>query len=162
MKEGDRLVYFRYTTIILGFDARHFILNFVKKHHANKLPDDSYTKMLKKHFYADSLIRTGYSIDNLSKLQILVNDRMPQVNFNLRLWNTNCERLKSKMINDQNFVEYGCRLENVLGYKYSLLEDTLQNYGFSIEHTVNIKRGILSKTARVFDPMFLCLPVTIT
>ena len=73
----------------------------------------------------------------------------------------NCEELKALMIKDEKFVEHGCQLEKVLGYKYSTLEDTLQISGSPIDQSVNTKRGILGQTARVFDPLSLCLPVTI-
>ena len=49
---------------------------------------------------------------------------------------------------------------NVLGYKYSTLEDTLQIFGSSVDQLVKTKGGILSQTARVFDSLS-CLPVTI-
>ena len=47
MKEGNKLVCFRYTTIIFGFNTRPFILNFIIKHHANKFPIDNCIDMLK-------------------------------------------------------------------------------------------------------------------
>ena len=45
MREGNKLVCFRYATIIFGFNV---ILNFMIKHHANKFPADNCTDMLKK------------------------------------------------------------------------------------------------------------------
>ena len=89
------------------------------------------------------------------------NYRVEKGHFNLRSWNTNCEELKTLMIKEQKFVEHGCQLEKVLGYKYSTQEDTLQISGSPIDQSVNSKRGILAQTARVFDPLSLCLPVTI-
>ena len=47
MKEWNKLVWFRYTTIIFGFNVSPFILNFIIKHIANKLPADNCTDMLK-------------------------------------------------------------------------------------------------------------------
>ena len=35
MKEGERLVAYRYKTIIFGFNASPFILNYVIRHHAD-------------------------------------------------------------------------------------------------------------------------------
>ena len=43
MKEGNRLVCFRYTPIIFGFNARPLIFNFIIKHQANKFPTDNST-----------------------------------------------------------------------------------------------------------------------
>ena len=65
------------------------------------------------------------------------------------------------MIEDHNFVEHGCELEKVLGYKYSTLNDTIQLSGSHIDFDVKTKRGILSQTSKVFDPLSICLPVTV-
>ena len=43
MKEGDELVAYRYRTIIFGFNASPFILNYVIKHHASQLCDDEFS-----------------------------------------------------------------------------------------------------------------------
>ena len=124
-------------------------------------PADNCTDRLKKNFFVDNLIKTGNSVEMLSDLYTTANYRMEKGHFNVRSRNTNCEELKTLMIKDQKFVENGCQLENVLGYKYSTLEDTLQISGSPIDLSVNTKRGILAQTARVFDPLSLCLPVTI-
>ena len=47
MKEGKRLVCFMYNTIICGFNASPFILNFMIKHHVNKFSANNFTDMLK-------------------------------------------------------------------------------------------------------------------
>ena len=46
MKEGEELVCYRYKTIIFGYNASPFILNFIIKHHANQFPEDKCTDML--------------------------------------------------------------------------------------------------------------------
>ena len=63
MKEGNKLVCFRYITIIFGFNASPFILNFIIKCHAYKFPTNNCTDMLKKNFYVDNLIKKGSSVD---------------------------------------------------------------------------------------------------
>ena len=124
-------------------------------------PADNCTDNLKKNFYDDNLIKTGNSIEMLSDLFATANYRMEKDHFNLRSWNMNCEELKTLMIKDQKLVEHDCQLEKVLGYKYSTQEDTLQISRSPVDQSVNTKRGILAQTARVFDPLSLCLPVTI-
>ena len=52
--------------------------------------------------------------------------RMEQGNFDLRSWNTNNAELKEEMIKDEKFVEHGCELEKVLGYRYNTPNDTIQ------------------------------------
>ena len=116
--------------------------------------------MLLHNFYVDNLIKTSNSISELSQLYTEAFDRMQQGNFELRSWNTNCGDLKQQMIEDHNFVEHGCKLEKVLGYKYSTLNDTIQLSDSHVDFDVKTKRGILSQTSKVFDPLSLCLPVT--
>lgn len=50
---------------------------------------------------------------------------MKKDNFQLRSCNSNCVRLRERIVEDNNFVEYGCELENVLGYKYDPIRDTI-------------------------------------
>ena len=52
-----KLVCFRYTTIIFGFNVSLFILNFIIKHHASSPPITVLISFLK--FYVDNLIKTG-------------------------------------------------------------------------------------------------------
>ena len=61
------------------------------------------------------------------------------------------------MTEDQNFVEHGCELEKVLGYKYSTQNDTVQISNTQIDPKVNSKRGVLSQVAKVFDPISLAI-----
>ena len=98
MKEGNKLVCFRHTTIIFGFNASPFIFNFIIKHHANIFPADNCTDMFFKNSYVDNLIKTGNSIDVLSDLYTKVSKRVKKGNFNFRSWNTNCRKLKNFMI----------------------------------------------------------------
>ena len=64
------------------------------------------------------------------------------------------------MKHDSSFVEHDGSEEKLLGYKYEILWDTLKlNPRFS-ESEANMKRKILAQTSAVFDPLFLCLPIT--
>ena len=161
MKEGDNLICYRYKTIIFGYNASPFILNYVIKHHANKFPNDNCTEMLKNNFYVDNLIKTGNSVSELKELYKEAYSRMQKGNFDLRSWNTNNDELKNLMIEDKNFVEHGCQLEKVLGYKYSTENDTIQISNTQINPEASCKREVLSQVSKVFDPISLCLPVTV-
>ena len=161
MKQGTQLICYRFTTIIFGFNASPFILNFVLKHHARKFPLDECTRMLLNNFYVDNLIKTSNESSVLSNLYKESVVRMNQGNFALRSWNTNCEELKQELLDDQNLVEHGCDLEKVLGYNYSTSHDTMHIANITINSAANTKRGVLSETSKVFDPLSLCLPVTI-
>ena len=161
MKEEDKLICYRYNTIIFGFNASPFILNFVIKHHANKFPNDLCTSIMKSNFYVDNLIYTGNSPTLLSQLYKESYNRMLLGGFTLRSWNTNCFELKEQMISDENYVDHGCDLEKVLGYRFSTERDSIQLSPSRFDQNVITKRSILSNISKVFDPMGLCLPVTV-
>ena len=161
MKEGDKLICYRYTTIIFGYNASPFILNFVIKHHASKFQNDKCTEMLQNNFYVDNLIKTGNSVGELSNLYRESVQRMEKGNFDLRSWNTNNETLKEEMIKDEKFVEHGCVLEKVLGYRYNTPNDTIQIAKPLINLDAKTKRDILAQVSKVFDPLSLSLPVTV-
>ena len=77
--------------------------------------------------------------------------------FDLRSCKSNCEPLKKQMEKDNRIVEH--HSEKVLGYKYNPKMDTLPMSNMEVDQNVKTKRGVLSQTARVFDPLSICIPV---
>ena len=65
------------------------------------------------------------------------------------------------MIKGNGIVNYGCEFENVLGYRYNPDSDTLHISNKEVLQEANIKRQILSQSSKDFDPLSLCLPVTV-
>ena len=58
-KRGNKLVTYRFKTIVFGFTSSPFMLHHVMKHHANSFPDDKLSKILANNFYVDNLLVTG-------------------------------------------------------------------------------------------------------
>ena len=58
-KRGDKLVAYRYKSIVFGYTSSPFILNFVMKHHVETFPDDKCKEILANNFYEDNLLITG-------------------------------------------------------------------------------------------------------
>ena len=161
MKEGERLVAYRYKTIIFGFNASPFILNYVIRHHAETFREDEISQVLKSNFYVDNLLVTHNSEKMLLKVYQECLSRMKQGGFYLRSWNSNSRELQFTMKKDGNFVTHENEYEKVLGYKYVVNRDVLQVSQCDLDPTVNTKRGILSQVSKLFDPLGLTLPVTI-
>ena len=65
------------------------------------------------------------------------------------------------MEKDNRIVQRGSDLEKVLGYKYDPKTDILQISNMEVDQSVKTKRGVLSQTARVFELLSLCTPVTV-
>ena len=161
MREGNQIVCYRFTTILFGFNASPFVLNFIIKKHASLFPDDECTDMLKQHFFVDNLIKTSNSIVDLTNLYKESVNRMAKGNFNLRSCNTNNEQLKNVMIQDNKYVEHGCTEKKVLGYKYNTETDTMQLADVKINCNVDTKQKVLSQMSKIFDPLSVALPVTV-
>ena len=116
--------------------------------------------MLKKNFYVDNLIKTSNSVEMLSELYTTANYRMEKGHFNLRSWNMNCEELKTLMIKDQKFLEHGCQLEKVLGYKIFHTRRHIRFQGHLLTSLLTLKVANWPKR-QGFSTLYLCLPVTI-
>ena len=160
MRKGDKLVTYRYKTIIFGFNASPFILNFVLKHHAEKYADDEFSKILKENMYVDNLLVTSNSLEFMKEVYQETQSRLEEGGFTLRSWNSNSKELQSVMSDKGNLACHGNSYEKVLGMKYMLEVDSLQVSEVHLEGTANTKRSILSQISKVFDPMGLYLPVT--
>ena len=160
LKEGDKIICFRYSTLIFRFNASPFIFLYVLKHHAQQFPGDPCTQMLKNNFYMDNLSKTGNSSEELHCLYQEAINRLWKGGFDLSSCNSNCEQLKKQM-KDNRIVQHASNVEKVLGYKYNPKRDTLQISNMEVNQKVKTKRGLLSQTARVFDPLSFCVPVTV-
>ena len=161
MREGDKIVCYRFNTILFGFNASPFVLNFIIKKHASLFPDDSCTDMLYQNFFVDNLVKTSDSISDLTYLYKESVERMAIGNFNLRSCNTNDEQLRNTMIQDGRYVDHGSNQEKVLGYRYNPVTDSMQLAQAQIVEDVDTKRGILSQTSKIFDPLSFAAPVTV-
>ena len=119
MRDGDRLVTYRYKTIIFGFNASPFILNYVLKYHAEKYAEDEFSKILKENLYVDMLV-TSNDISFLKKVYTETQHRLEEGGFTLRSWNSNSKELQSIMTDQGNIAPHGNSYEKVLGMKYML------------------------------------------
>ena len=114
MREGDKLVCYRFTTLLFGLNASPFILNYIIKHHANTFIKDECTDMLLNNFLVDNLIKFHNCEDTLCQLYTESVERMKKGNFDLQSCNTNSEKLKKLMTRDATLVEHGCEFDKVL------------------------------------------------
>jgi hypothetical protein len=161
-KEG-RLVVYRYTTIVFGYVASPFILNYVIKHHAANYPSDLCNHFLLNALYVDNLFMTGNDPCILNDLYRTAYSRMLDGGFDLRSWSSNCQELNVAFTEDGVGVDHGEPTERVLGYRYSLDSDVLfvDVENEDIPGDVCTKRHVLSRLAKCFDPLGLVNPITV-
>ena len=65
LKVGEKLLCYRYKTIIFGFNTSPFLLNFIIKHLAKQFPPDQCSNILLNNFYVDNLIMTSNDENDL-------------------------------------------------------------------------------------------------
>ncbi len=160
-KKGDKLIKYRYKTIVFGFTASPFILNYVMQHHMNRVLDEKNKQNLANNFYVDNLFITGNDLTEMKKLYKLSNEKLQEGGFELRSWNTNSIELRRDMIADDKLSVHSSKEEKVLGYKYNTEEDTLKIASIKMNENLNTKRKVLSQITKVYDPLNFALPVTI-
>ena len=65
------------------------------------------------------------------------------------------------MQSDGRYIEHTSEFDKVLGYRYHSDMDSIQLSEISLDYNACTKRSILSQSSSVFDPLSLCLPVSI-
>ena len=161
VKDGNRLRCFRYNTLLFGYCCSPFILNHVIRHIARLHPDDECSRMISSRFFVDNLVKTGNSVEKLKQLYTECTNRLDAVHFDLRSCNSNSSELVDLMKRDDRFIKHGQPLDKVLGYRYSADSDHLQLHSVHLDEKANSKRGMLSESSKVFDPLSLTGPVTV-
>ena len=160
--ENDKIVTYRYTSLVFGFVSSPFILHYVMRFHASKFPNDLCSKLLTENFYVDNFF---YSSNDCEELEYVYKEacvRMNEASFFLRSWNSNLPELNFKIAADGRLAEHGCSEEKVLGYRYNLEMDTMSVSKVDCDIGANTKRSILSAISSVFDPIGLVLPITVS
>ena len=158
----DKIRCYRFNTIIFGFTSSPFILNYVIKHVTQSFPADECSSMIRSNFFVDNLVKTSNDIERLTWLYQESVSRLDGVGFELRSCNTNNMTLKQLMLDDGRFITHGCKLDKVLGYRYSAESDTMCLAPVNLDCTANTKRQILSESSKLYDPLSLAAPVLAT
>ena len=159
-KRENKLVCYRYKTIVFEYTASPLILNYVMKHHVKSYPKDKCSEILGNNFYVDNLIVTGNDMREMKDLYKNCYERMLEGGFILRSWNSHSDELRNLMKAEGGLVEHDCPDEKVLGYRYNIKKDSLSLVPFSLDEA-NTKRQVLSQISKVYDPLNFTLPVTI-
>ena len=141
-KRENKLVCYRYKTIVFRYTASPFILNYVMKYHVKSYPKDKFSEILGNNFYVDNLIVTGNDMKEMKDLYKNCYERMLEGGFILRSWNSNLDELGNLMKAEGGLVDYNCPDEKVLGYRYNIKKDSLSLAPFSLDGA-NTKRQVL-------------------
>jgi hypothetical protein len=162
-EKAGKLVVYRYTTIVFGFVASPFILNYVIKHHVKNYPSDLCNYFLLNGIYVDNLFMTCSDPVTLQELYRTAYSRMIAGGFDLRSWSSNCPEMNAIFVQDGVGVSHGEPTQRVLGYRCSLDSDVLfvNIEREDVGDKACTKRQVLSRLAKCFDPLGLVNPITV-
>lgn len=158
----NKLVSYRYTTIVFGHIASPFILNHVMNHHLTHYEKDECHDVLSNNKYVDNIFATGNNPLELNKLCDESRSRLSDGGFELRSWASNSTHLQDKFNDDG--ISSRNDVEKLLGYVYSPSSDKINLPCLEYKYDDNeplTKRKILSCTAAVFDPFGFHNPVAV-
>ena len=161
LRDGDRLRCFRYSTLIFGFTSSPFVLGCILRFHASRYPLDACRRMMESRFYVDNLVALESDPDRLADLYSLARKRLQEGGFTIQSCNSNHEVLRAKMKTDDTLSAQTEEWERVLGYRYNPLSEKIHVAPVKCDPSASTKRGVLSESAKIFDPLSLCLPVTV-
>ena len=150
--DGFKFKYYQFNTILFGFTASPFILNFVLKHHSNLVNNKDLQEVLSQKFYVDNMIVTSNDCSKLSDLAGEIEASLSSVGIKMQEWVTNDKKLASET--NAELIE-----TKLLGYKYVPFLDTLEFKNRNLDRSAHTKRKIMSSAASIFDPLGLLNPL---
>lgn len=114
LKLEDKLVRFRYNTLIFGFVSSPFILSYIVRYPVEKHAYGLCRDMLLNNFFVDNLVKTHQSPADLLQLYIEAVATMKKGGFELKTCCSNSELVSSR-IQLNNFPSHGVSYEKVIG-----------------------------------------------
>ena len=166
-KSAKQVETLRFTRVVFGLAPSPFLLNGVIQQHLENLlstyPDA--VNEIRKSLYVDDLLSGGPTIEKAKKLKGEATKIFADAKFKLHKWHSNrkdletaCEDYEPSFAKEQleNTLARGpCKL---LGVGWDKVEDTL-HVCFPATPAEQIKRGILTNLAKVYDPFGIVSPV---
>ena len=157
---NDQFFYYRYTSIIFGFIASPFILNYIIQHIGETCTDLSVRDVLSNKFYVDNLVYCSNDASDISNMYSKITESLAGGGFGLQEWCTNSSSIGEEIKACEPSINYTEEVK-MLGYVYSPLNDTVQLKNFTLDCRCNTKRAVLSNVHAIFDPLGILSPVVL-
>ena len=161
--KNNKLIAYRYRTIVFGYVSSPFILGQVIKTHLQKYPQDECSGVLTNNLYVDNLFVTGDCPQRLRELCDTACERMADGGFELRSWVSNSPDLVEHFERGGKAVEHDGDTHKLLGYCYASSTDEISVAKFSPSDPNKpvTKRLVLSDISRLFEPLGLLNPILV-
>lgn len=162
----------RFTRALFGLAPSPFLLGGVIQHHLENYRT-VYPKIvheIEKSLYVDDLLSGGINEDEARRLKSTATEIFANANFDLHKWHSNVRELESSANMSKGETETFAKQQlgvpkgeeaSMLGLTWNKEEDSI-GVKFPSVPAEPTKRGILGKVARIYDPLGLVSPVTLT
>ena len=162
----------RFTRALFGLAPSPFLLGGVIQHHLENYRTvyPEIVSEIEKSLYVDDLISGGENVKSAGKLKNKATEIFANATFTLHKWHSNVRELESSdKVNPEvleTFAKQQLGIPNgeeasILGLPWKKKEDTI-GVKFPPGPAEPTKRGILGKVARIYDPLGLVAPMTLT
>ncbi|XP_066029903.1 uncharacterized protein [Pocillopora verrucosa] len=167
-KQVDTL---RFTRVLFGLAPSPFLLAAVIKEHLQryKMVNPELVEEIERSMYVDDLISGGETTERALEIKMTATTIFGEATFKLHKWHSNDRELEVETATvDEESQSYakqqlGTRKgeSKLLGVPWDKEKDEIQ-VSFPISTAEPTKRGILGKVAKIYDPLGLASPVTLS
>jgi hypothetical protein len=162
----------RFTRALFGLAPSPFLLGGVIQQHLEnfRTVHPEIVSEIEKSLYVDDLISGGENEIEAEQLKSKAIEIFSDATFDLHKWHSNVRDLESPIKvgaeETETFAKQQLRVPNgeqasILGLSWNKEEDTI-GIKFPSGIAEPTKRGILGKVARIYDPLGLVAPITLT
>ena len=164
------IIVYRFTRVVFDLNSSPFLLNETLKVNFSKLLH----QQIYENFILEKLLRDLYLDDLAScfkeekkafRFYETSNDVLLMGGFELRKWNTNCERLQDFINNDTKEAIHENCIKKILGLNWNITSDEFMFYFTDIINAATslpvTKRNVLKLPSMFFDRLRLISPIVL-
>ena len=162
----------RFTRALFGLAPSPFLLGGVIQQHLTNFRTvcPEIVSEIEKSLYVDDLISGGENEMKAEQLKTKATEIFADATFDLHKWHSNARELESyntvEREETETFAKQQLGVSNsdqarILGLPWNKEADII-GVNFPSDKTESTKRGILGKVAKIYDPLGLVAPVTLT
>ena len=151
---------YRFRVVLFGSVSSPFMLHAALQYHLTAEKSATASDIL-ANLYVDNIVSGCSSEARALQYYKEARSLMSKANFNLRSWASNSSSLMT--LARQDGVADNHPLVNVLGLLWDTLQDTISIKLFPSLSTIQpTKRSVLQELSKIFDPLGMLIPVTIS
>ena len=168
--ERSPLETLRFTRVLFGLAPSPFLLGGVIEAHLGtwEKQEPEVVEKIRRELYVDDLISGSTSVCQAQKLKEQATAIFQDAGFTLHKWHSNAPELQSAQnkVDDPTYAKQQLAIPEgedcgLLGLGWNKRRDTV-SVAIPSEKAVVTKRGILARVAKIYDPLGLVSPITLS